>query len=127
MFPSLSICENTLKIIRDKIQLHAANIDFFDFKIGHIVEFLKFIWEHNYIKVNGKTYQQTSGISTGGHSSQGVADIIIDHMYCTTNEKIEIEPNALSLYVDDSFGIWTQGEERYNLLLDTLYEIWPTV
>ena len=48
-------------------------------------------------------------------------------MYCTTIEKIKIEPNALSLYVDDSFGIWTQGEERYNWLLDTLNEIWPTV
>ena len=48
-------------------------------------------------------------------------------MYCTTIDKIEIEPNILSLYVDDSLGICTQGEIKYKLFLESLNGVWPTV
>ena len=127
MYPSLPTCDEALMVIRKKLQKHAQHIDFFNFKLGHIMEFLKFIWENSYIEVNEKVYKQSSGVGTGGHSSPGVADILIDDMYMTAIEIEKVLPGCLSLYVDDSIGIWTESLQKYQQFISTLNNTWPTV
>ena len=126
MYPSLPTCDEALMVIRKKLQKHAQHIDFFNFKLGHIMEFLKFIWENSYIEVNEKVYKQSSGVGTGGHSSPGVADILIDDMYMTAIEIEKVLPGCLSLYVDDSIGIWTESLQKYQQFISTLNNTWPT-
>ena len=58
------------------------------------MEFLKFIFLNSYLEVNGKVYYQESGISTGGHSSPGVADMLIDDMYMIALEIEKADPDV---------------------------------
>ena len=57
--------------------------------------------------IGGEYFKMHMGISTGGHLSTPYADIIIDHTYLKAIEKHNITPENLSLFVNDSFGVWT--------------------
>ena len=62
-----------------------------------------------------------------GHSSPPAADILMDYMYNKALNEAKVNPTGLCLYVDDSWGIWTEGKERYMEFINTLNSIWPTV
>ena len=127
MYQSLPIDDISLRIIRDKLKEHQDSIDLFGFKIRHIMLCIMFIWEHNYIKINNNTYKQELGLSTRGHSSPAVAEILVDYMYILAIDKTKSDPKDLSLYLDDSYGIWKEGKEKYDNFVNSLNSIWPTV
>ena len=127
MYPSLPTDDKAIEIIESYLNNHKDNIDMFGVQPSHIIQFLKFVLENNYIMIGDEYFTQESGISTGGRLSQAYADIIIDYMYFTAITNSTITPENLSLYVDDSWGIWPGDWESFLEFIKVLESMWDKV
>ena len=127
MYPSLPTDDKALEIIDSYLNKHKDNIDMFGFQPSHIIQFLKFVLDNNYIMIGDQYFTQESGISTGGRLRQAYADIIIDYMYFTAIMDSLVSPENLSLYVDDSWGIWPGDWESFFQFIKVLESLWDTV
>ena len=109
------------------MERHTTNINLFGFKISHILQFIEFIFQNNYVENQGNYYKQLLGLATGGHSSTIIGDIIINYTYITAIDKFGNAPRNLNLFVDDSFGLWGEGRESFNKFLECLNNIWESI
>ena len=89
----------------------------------HIMEMIKFTFKNNYIR-NGKDYfKMDQGVGTGNHSSGNIGDIMVDFIYKEAIKLTKKEPEGLSLYMDDSWGIWDDSKEEFQKFVDALNSI----
>ena len=80
-----------------------------------------------YIQNGNKYYKLLSGLGTGNHSGTIIADIIVNYIYQKAINMINKEPKGLSLYVDDSWGIWEGTRDEFKDFLDKLNGIWESI
>ena len=122
-----SFLDAPLEIIKSFMEEHSENIDFYGFKISHIIKFIEFIFQNNYLENQGTYYKILFGLSTGGHSSTIIADIIINYTYLEAIKTVGLNPKNLKLFVDDSLGIWVAGMETFNSFLEGLNNVWDSI
>ena len=165
MFDNIPTCQKALDVIKNFMEKHKEHINFFGFKLQHIIQLIQFIFNNNYVENQGKYYRQTNGIGTGGHSSVMIGDIIINYTYTmaientqnvhnienppivntiseNTTTDISITPSEitapsnnspinnlrkLTLFVDDSLGLWKASKEEFNIFLENINSIWETL
>ena len=80
MFPSIPTCSEALKVIESFLTKNSKHlgIDLYGFKIPHIMEMIKFIFNNTYIENGGNYFKMDRGFITGGHSSVIIGDIILN-------------------------------------------------
>ena len=126
MFPSIPTCSEALKVIEEFLNKNYKNlgIDLYGFKIGHIMKMIEFIFENSYLENMGKFYKILKGLATGSHSSVIIGDIILNDAYIKAINLYNEEPTGLTLFVDDSWGIWKFGKQEFDKFIQILNDIW---
>ena len=127
MFPNIPTCHRALEVIKLFMEKYAEHIDFYGFKVGHIIEFIKFIFNNSYVENQGKYFRQVHGLCTGAHSSVIIGDIIIDNVYITVIQGSPVAPRNLTLFVDDSWALWKEGKDKFEIFLQKLNSTWETL
>ena len=95
MYPSLPTNDEAIDIIKSFMLKHAHKVNMFGFKIEHILEMIKCIFQNNYIR-NGDNYYTVRE----AHSSTSLADMLVDFMYCRAIMLENYEPKV------GSYGVY---------------------
>ena len=123
MFPTLPTDESALLAIKSFLEKHISKVNLYGFKLGHIMEMIKFIFENNYIRNGEEYFLQLIGLGTGSHSSLNIGDIMVDYIYGEAIINYQKEPEGLCLYVDDSWGIWDGTMDEFDQFIIALNEV----
>ena len=89
------------------------------------MEMTEFIFKNNYVENEGKFYRMDGGLMTGSHSAVIIGDIILNNAYLKAIDNNNTEPRGLTLFVDDSWGVWTHGKPAFDKFMEYLNRIWP--
>ena len=82
----------------------------------------EFVLKNNHFEFNSKIKQQVSGTSIVTKLSPPYACLFMDKFEASFLETQQFQPLVWFIYIDDIFFIWTHGEEKLKIFLNSLNE-----
>nr|XP_060615668.1 uncharacterized protein LOC132765391 [Anolis sagrei ordinatus] len=81
----------------------------------------------SYFQWDNEFYEQKDGVAMGSPLSPVIANFYMEHFEEQALETATKKPTIWFRYVDDTFTIWSHGEEELNRFLDHLNSIHPNI
>nr|XP_060615776.1 uncharacterized protein LOC132765511 [Anolis sagrei ordinatus] len=81
----------------------------------------------SYFQWDNEFYKQKDGVAMGSPLSPVIANFYMEHFEKQALETATKKPTIWFRYVDDTFTIWSHGEEELNRFLDHLNSIHPKI
>nr|XP_060622650.1 uncharacterized protein LOC132769734 [Anolis sagrei ordinatus] len=81
----------------------------------------------SYFQWDNEFYEQKDGVAMGSPLSPVIANFYMEHFEKQALETATKKPTIWFRYVDDTFTIWSHGEEELNRFLEHLNSIHPNI
>ena len=91
------------------LMLHYQDIDMMGLDVPDVTKLLNHCLSNNYLKFGEKYYRQTTGIAMGSRVAPPLAIIFMGALEERYNTTSTTKPAIYMRYVDDVFGVWTDG------------------
>src|SRR6185312_5514286 len=107
MFSNVPVSE-TFTIVADNLENIKSKLPKPDF-----MELLKLGVNYNVFQHEEKLYEQTEGFPMGSGLSPAMCEIFMNNYEKKWMEQSELKPAFYKRYVDDGFGVWKEGREKF--------------
>ena len=87
-----------------------------------LFQIAEFVLKNNHFEFNSKIKQQVSGTAIGTKFAPPYACLFMDKFEASFLETQQFQPLVWFIYIDDIFFIWTHGEEKLKIFLNSLNE-----
>ena len=87
-----------------------------------LFQMAEFVLKNNHFEFNSKIKQQVSGTAIGTKFAPPYACLFMDKFEASFLETQQFQPLVWFIYIDDIFFIWTHGEEKLKIFLNSLNE-----
>ena len=110
LYTSIPI-DNAIPVISDMVQRHVSEIDTFGLTVPEIERLLELCLKNSFFRLNDQYFQQNSGVAMGNKMGPPVAILFMHSLEQRIDS--DLRPDIFMRYIDDYFGVWTKGEERF--------------
>lgn len=126
LFTNIPVNE-TLHIIEKRLNSDTELNKRTKLPVNVIMELLKLCTECNYFELQGKIYRQDEGMAMGSPLSPIFANIFMEEFEQKAIETSTLKPKVWLRYVDDTFVVWSHGDDKLNTFTQHLNNISPTI
>ena len=95
--------------------------------VDSIKQLLHLCLTSTYFMWNGRFYEQKEGAAMGNPLSPVVANIYMEHFETLAIESAKFKPATWLRYVDDTFVIWNEGQDKLHSFLEHLNSMRPSI
>ena len=93
----------------------------------NLLKMAEFILKNGYFEFNGKVKKELLGTAIGTKFAPTYAGIFMDKLESDFLKSQELTPLLWYRYIDDTFFIWTHGEEKLAIFLNDLNNYHPNI
>ena len=92
-----------------------------------LILLINFVLTHNNFVFNDENYIQLNGTAMGTKMGPGYACLFMGKFELDFLKEVPFSPIFWKRFIDDIFLIWTHGEEKFNIFLEKINSVHPSI
>ena len=116
---------DAIPVISDMVLRHISEIDTFGLTVKEIDNLLTLCLQNSFFRLDGDYFLQNSGVAMGNKMGPPVAILFMHSL--EQQLSTHLRPDIFMRYIDDYFGVWTQGEGQFVQFQQHINSIYPSI
>jgi len=117
--------DDAIPVISDMVQRHISEIDTFGLTVQEIENLLELCLQNSFFRLDENYFLQNSGVAMGNKMGPPVAILFMHSL--EQQISTHLRPDIFMRYIDDYFGVWTQGEGQFTQFQQHINSIHPSI